>query len=69
MKAYGEGCIDPRIIYLGTSWRWSTLRPGRCAPGIHWIGNKSCPYRDSNSDPSVVQPVARRYTDCAIPAP
>jgi hypothetical protein len=22
-----------------------------------------------NSDPSVVQPVASRYTDCAIPAP
>jgi hypothetical protein len=27
------------------------------------------PYRDSNSDPSVVQPVASRYTDCTIPAP
>jgi hypothetical protein len=25
-------------------------------------------YRDSNSDPSIVQPVASRYTDCAIPA-
>jgi hypothetical protein len=24
------------------------------------------PYRESNSDPSVVQPVASRYTDCAI---
>jgi hypothetical protein len=27
----------------------------------------SCPYRDS--DPSAVEPVASRYTDCAIPAP
>jgi hypothetical protein len=29
---------------------------------------KSWSYRDSNSDPSVVHPVASRYTDCAIPA-
>jgi hypothetical protein len=27
------------------------------------------PYRDSNSVPSVVQPVASRYTDYPIPAP
>jgi hypothetical protein len=27
------------------------------------------PYRDSNSDPSAVQPVASRYTDCPILAP
>jgi hypothetical protein len=29
---------------------------------------KYCPYRDSNSDPLAVQPVASHYTDCAIPA-
>jgi hypothetical protein len=29
----------------------------------------SWPYRDSNSDSSVVQPVASRYNDWAIPAP
>jgi hypothetical protein len=28
-----------------------------------WINENSYPYRDSNFDPSVVQPVASRYTD------
>jgi hypothetical protein len=32
-------------------------------------GENSWPYRDSNSDLSVVQPVASRYTVYAIPAP
>jgi hypothetical protein len=32
-------------------------------------GENSWPYLDSNSDPSVVQPVASRYTDLVIPAP
>jgi hypothetical protein len=27
---------------------------------------KFLPHRDSNSDPSVVQPVASHYTDCAV---
>lgn len=34
-----------------------------------WGGEPLFLYRDSNSDPSVVQPVASRYTDCAILAP
>jgi hypothetical protein len=33
-----------------------------------WRGEKSFPYRDSNSDSSFVHPVASRCTDCAIPA-
>jgi hypothetical protein len=28
-----------------------------------WKRESSCPYRDSNSDPSVVQPVVSHYTD------
>jgi hypothetical protein len=32
-------------------------------------GEKSCPYQDSTSDPSVIQPVASHYTDCPIRAP
>jgi hypothetical protein len=34
-----------------------------------WGRENSSPYRDSNSDPSVVQPVSSRYSDYAIPAP
>jgi hypothetical protein len=50
------------------------------APGTHWIGGgwapepvrtmwrreNSWPYRDSNSDPSVVQPIASCYINYAI---
>jgi hypothetical protein len=35
---------------------------------ITWRSKNSCPYRDSNCNPLVVQPVASRYTDCANPA-
>jgi hypothetical protein len=63
-----------RYFELGTRWKWSASRPGRFTP---WIGGgvgprtglddvekrNSRPYRDSNSDPSAVQPVASRYTD------
>jgi hypothetical protein len=34
-----------------------------------WKRENSWPYRDSNSDLSVVKPVASRYTDCASTAP
>jgi hypothetical protein len=78
---WGSGCIDPSFLHLGTSWRWSASRPGRFIPGIHWIvgwvdprtglddveRENSWPYRDLNSDPSAIQPVASSYTDCAIP--
>jgi hypothetical protein len=30
-------------------------------------GEKSYPYQDSKTNPSAVQPIASRYTDCAIP--
>jgi hypothetical protein len=61
---------------------WSASRPSHSPSGTHWIGSwvgprtgpdeeersKSFPYRDSNSDPSAMQPVTSRYTDCATPA-
>jgi hypothetical protein len=34
---------------------------------LAWKGENSCPYRDSNSNPSAIQPVASRYTDYAPP--
>jgi hypothetical protein len=41
--------------------------PGARA-GVNIVERKQpCPHRDSNSDPSTVQPVVRRYTDCALP--
>jgi hypothetical protein len=45
------------------------LYHGRKKPHTHWLGDwvgprQFWPYRDSNSDPSVVQPVLSRYTDC-----
>jgi hypothetical protein len=70
-----SGCIDPRFLDFGTSWRWVvsfTARPpypryplGRRLSGRQ---SRSWSHRNSNSDPSVVQPVASHYTDCAIPA-
>jgi hypothetical protein len=60
-----------------------TALPTGKSPCTHWIGGwvsprvdvddmereSSWPHRDLNSDPSVVQSVANRYTDYAIPAP
>jgi hypothetical protein len=57
--------------------RPGNFTPGERTLGIHWIrgwmgprtglddvkSGKSGPYRNSNSDPSTVQPVASRYTD------
>jgi hypothetical protein len=44
MKAYGGGCIDPRILDLSSSWReavsfttWPLYAQGK-AHGTHWIG-------------------------------
>jgi hypothetical protein len=34
-----------------------------------WRKESSCPYRDTNSEITAVQPAASRYTNWAIPAP
>jgi hypothetical protein len=77
MKAYGG--MDVQIHILFTSTRagdeWSASRLGSFTYSVWgWVdssrsgrcGENSWPYRDSDS--SVDQPVASRYTDYAIPA-
>jgi hypothetical protein len=75
MKAYG----GVHFLDLGSSWRWvvsSTPLPLYPPVPIEyevgwtpepvwttWRRENYWPYKDSNSDPSVVQPVASRYTD------
>jgi hypothetical protein len=52
---------------LGTHWIWGWVGP---KTGYNDEENrKILPYRISNLDPSVVQPVTGRYTDWATPAP
>jgi hypothetical protein len=67
----------------GVEWSASypdSFTPGDRVSSIHCIGGwlchrvglddvekKSSPYWDSNADPSVVQPVASRYSGYAIP--
>jgi hypothetical protein len=41
----------------------------QCRSWTLWRRENSWSYRDSNTDPSVVRPVASRHTDCAIAAP
>jgi hypothetical protein len=42
---------------------------GRAQDRLGRRGENSCPYWDSNSDISLIQPIANRYIDYAIPAP
>jgi hypothetical protein len=59
----------PLLLYLrGKSPRIGGRVDQRAGPD-DMEKTKFLPYRDSSSDPSLVQPVASRYTDCAIPAP
>jgi hypothetical protein len=74
---WGSERIDPHVlgpaalhsgkdtpVLNGQEAGW-TLEP----VWILWIGEILCIWRNPNSDPSVVQPVASRYTDCSNPAP
>jgi hypothetical protein len=41
----GEWVCRSRLLDLGTSWRWSSSRPGKRTPGIHcivgWVGPRT----------------------------
>jgi hypothetical protein len=78
---WGSGRIDPHILYLGTVTPWP-LYPRQQSPGTHWMGGWMDP-RAGVDDvekrkflisqglefwPSVVQPIASRYTDWDLPA-
>jgi hypothetical protein len=74
MKAYWVVDVQTHIFLTSAllGGEWSASRPGRFTPqgkypraGLDDVEK----YRDSKSNPSVVQPVASRYTDYSIPAP
>jgi hypothetical protein len=60
---WGSGGINPHFQNL-TGGERSASRPGHITAGkrayiTHWIGG----YRGSNTNPSVVNSIASRYTD------
>jgi hypothetical protein len=56
--------FKPRPLYRrGKNPRYPLDRSLGGSQNRYGHGENSCPYRDSNSDHSIAQPVARRYTD------
>jgi hypothetical protein len=62
-SASRPGCFTLKERPPSTHWilGWVAPEPGWTI----WIGKNSLSYRGSNSDPSVFQPTASRYTDCS----
>jgi hypothetical protein len=66
-SASRPGSFTPReraVVPIGSESGWASE-----PVWTTWRIEISRFYRDSNSDPSVVRPVASRYTDWAMPAP
>jgi hypothetical protein len=82
---WGSGCIDPHFLDLGTSWRWvvsftplpryprypfdTRLGGPQSRSGRYGKVKILYPTGTRTPAPPVVQSVASRYTDWAIPAP
>jgi hypothetical protein len=62
MVSFTPRPLYPREKFSGTHWIGGLVDPRICMNDVE----KILPYQDSNSDPSVVQHVATRYTDYAI---
>jgi hypothetical protein len=66
-----SGCIDPRNFDLGERIPGNPLDSKlvglQSRSGGRAEEKESCPYQDSNSDPSAVQPVVGCYSDSATP--
>jgi hypothetical protein len=66
---WGEGSVSNsghfnfRGRNLGAQFIGGWASPRTCVDDL-----ERSPYQDSNSDPSAVQPIAIRYTDCSFPA-
>jgi hypothetical protein len=73
----GSGCIDPRILDLGTSWRLNgqlhasfALPLGKKVPGTHWVGGRvgqRTGLGDMERTKNLPLPGLQLYTDCAMP--
>jgi hypothetical protein len=56
--------MSPSTVHIGLEVGW-TPQPIWTV----WISENSTPYQDSNSDPSVVQPISSCHTDCSSAVP
>jgi hypothetical protein len=63
------GRVLPRTEYQKQEQACSFPGSGTTHEGMTWRRENYLPYWNSNSNPSVIQPVASCYTGCAILAP
>jgi hypothetical protein len=70
-RRMGSGCIDPRSLDLGTSWRWAiSFTPVERATGTNWIGGWVDPRAglDDTEKWKIVTPTGLKLRPFASPA-